>query len=85
MGLSKVNGISIVIPDYNVEQTFTPTIGQTVFTLSQTSAGRRILVFVNGQEQLQGTDYTVSGNTLTWLNTDFSLDTIDRLTIYYNK
>jgi hypothetical protein len=38
-------------------------------------------LYVNGKEQIYGVDYTTSGTTLTWISTDFNLETTDILTI----
>ena len=42
----------------------------------------RLHLFVNGNEQTYGTDYTVSSKSITWLNNDFSLETSDTLKLY---
>lgn len=69
-----------------VREVFTPTLGQTVFTLLNSDvATTRTLVEVNGQLQHEGNDYTLSGTTLTWLDNDFTLDTTDQLIVYYSK
>lgn len=58
--------------------------GQTSFVLSQTflSGGLSIL-FVNSTGYAEGTDYTVSGTTLTWLDTDFTLEIGDKVVLKY--
>jgi hypothetical protein len=56
--------------------------GQTVFTLLFTPVDdAQVQVYVNGQQQTPTTDYTVSGTTLTWLDTDFTLETDDELRV----
>jgi hypothetical protein len=63
---------------------FSPTLGQTAFTLSATpSAPTTSLVWINGVLYEEGLDYTVSGTTLTWLNIAFSLGPPDLLEAYY--
>lgn len=64
---------------------FVPTLGQTVFTLSRVPpAGiTRIQVFVRTGLQRRTVDYTLSGATLTWLNTDFTLAPGDIVTVAY--
>lgn len=62
---------------------FTPTNGQTVFTLSQASNSGYYFLTLNGLTQERSLDYTVSGTTLTWLNADFTLTTSDKLVFYY--
>jgi hypothetical protein len=46
-------------------------------------APQHISVTVNGVAQLYATDYTVSGSTVTWISTDFSLGLGDVLTFTY--
>ena len=62
-------------------QTFTPTFGQTVFSLSQAPSGVT-LAFVNG---IESTAFSVLGSTFTWLPlvAGFGLETTDSLDIYY--
>ncbi len=38
-------------------------------------------LYINGKEQVYGVDFTTSGTTLTWISTDFSLETTDILTL----
>jgi hypothetical protein len=64
---------------------FTPTLGQTVFSLSQAFLGTPgiSLVLVNNLAYVEGTNYTISGTTLTWLDTPFTLDGSDSLVAVY--
>ena len=63
---------------------FTPTLGQTVFALSSTPVGGGLTeVSVNGVLYEQGVSWMVAGSTLTWLNSPFSLGTLDRLVARY--
>jgi hypothetical protein len=67
-----------------VEESFNPGVGQTIFVLSNShAAGNKLsLACINavcGYEQ--GTSYTISGTTFTWLNNPFSLDATDRLVV----
>jgi hypothetical protein len=66
-----------------VRDTFTPTNGQTVFTLSQqpTEPGT-VTLFVNGVAYLPTADFTTSGLIVTWLNA-FKLETSDTVSILY--
>lgn len=58
--------------------------GQTVFTLSTIPENVNISqLMINGCKQTYGTDYTIVGTTVTWLNTNFTLATTDRVEIYY--
>ena len=63
------------------EDEFTPTLSQTVFTLSDTyvGTGGLSIVRINTATYAETTHYTISGTMLTWLDTPFTLDTSDRL------
>lgn len=66
------------------QEAFTPTPAQTVFTLAGspvTSAS--VAVLVNGIGYELTTDFTVSGNQVTWLDTPFTLDASDSVVIRY--
>lgn len=57
---------------------------QTVFTLSRTPKDDNdVSLIINGISYINGTDFTVSSTTLTWVSTDFSLETTDKLTADY--
>lgn len=62
---------------------FSPTLGETAFTLSATPSAPPELVWINGVLYELGLDYTVSGTTLTWLNISFSLGPPDLVEVYY--
>lgn len=64
---------------------YTPTLSQTVFTLSQTrSAEFLFLLTLNGIIKEEGVDFTVSGTILTWLDpAGLTLKTTDRLIARY--
>lgn len=58
--------------------------GQTVFNLTATFAvGGLSVLFVNGVGYAEGTDYTIAGTVLTWLDNDFPLEIGDELTIKF--
>jgi hypothetical protein len=64
---------------------FTPSNGQVVFELSATPTDYANLeVCVNGSEMDDITNYTISGNTLTWLDDPFILETTDKLVVRYS-
>ena len=65
------------------EDIFAPANLQTVFTLSQTWSGGFAIVFVNGIEYVLGSDFTIVGTTLTWLDVPFTLALSDRLAVDY--
>jgi len=59
--------------------------GQTEFTLVDTPVDPTdVTLVMNGQVYLGGVDYTVVGNVVTWLNTDFALNAGDRLRIDFD-
>jgi hypothetical protein len=67
-----------------LEDVFVPTLGQVTFILSQIPTDPTALsLHANGIEALETVDYTLSGLTLTWLNTEFSFDTTDGVVIQY--
>jgi hypothetical protein len=67
-----------------LEDAFTPTAGQVTFILSQAPTDAASLsLHVNGIEAIETDDYTVSGTTLTWLNSIFSMETDDAVVIKY--
>lgn len=62
------------------------TNGQTSFinALSYTSIfPNNSLLIINGQVQIYGVDYTISNRKLTWISTDFSLKTTDKIYLIY--
>jgi hypothetical protein len=72
-------------PDW-VEDEYTATAGQTVFTLSDTPASLATFsMYVNGIIYDDVTDYTISGTTLTWLDTGFVLEAGDKILARYIK
>lgn len=68
------------------EEEFTPTAGQTVFALAAGGIvdGLSVLT-VNGVVYAEGTDYTIVGATLTWLDNPFLLETVDCLIVKYQS
>jgi hypothetical protein len=66
------------------EDSFVPTNGQTVFTLSDTFLGANRLshLQINGVSYGEAY-YTIAGTTLTWLNGPFTLETTDVATIRF--
>jgi len=75
-----INDLSVSTGFSNLEN-FTPTLAQTNFILLSTPIGYAIVI-QNGLIQTYLTNYTITGNILTW--NDLSLDTSDLLSIYYN-
>jgi hypothetical protein len=68
------------------EETFTPTLGQTVFTLAATPATPNdTSVFVNTVKYIYGTSFSVAGNQVTWIPgaAGFALDALDVVEIIY--
>lgn len=67
-----------------VEDEFTPTNGQVTFILSQAPTDANSLVFLaNGVAADDGVDYTRSGQTITWTDNWFVMDTSDKVLIRY--
>lgn len=64
---------------------FTPTVGQTVFTLSATfvGIGGLVVATVNGLVYEKDVDYTIAGTTFTWLDVPFTLETTDCLVVVF--
>jgi len=66
------------------EDTFAASAGQVTFILtSAPTDSESTSVHVNGVEYNRPSDYTVSGATVTWLNTGFSLEVGDVLVAQY--
>lgn len=76
--ISATPGIALTV------NSFTPTLGQTVFTLSFVPAGEPIM-FVNGIQYLNTVHFTVAGTTLTWipLAGGFTMEPTDEVSVYY--
>jgi hypothetical protein len=63
---------------------FTPTLGQVTFILSKAPIDPSSLrFFVNGVRSDDPSDYTVSGVTVTWLDTLYIMDPTDLVVISY--
>ena len=63
---------------------FTATNGQVTFILSSAPADNSsVTLYVNGVMYDDVDDYTVSGTTITWLNTPFSMDAGDEILVRY--
>lgn len=67
-----------------VEDEFSPAGGQVTFILSQApSDSDSLMMIVNGIVYDDGVDYTVSGQTLTWLAAAFAMESGDKVLIRY--
>jgi hypothetical protein len=67
-----------------LEDAYTPTLGQVTFILSQTPTEPiSLMLNVNGVEFVETDDYTLSGTNITWLDTDFSMETSDKVVVQY--
>jgi hypothetical protein len=67
---------------------FTPTLNQTVFTLSHTSQNpSKAVANVNGLDVAEGaaggSQFTISGTTFTWTSASYSLGPADLLVVVY--
>jgi hypothetical protein len=68
---------------WNVDE-YTPTAAQVTFILSQAPTDVASLQFItNGVEADEAGDYTVSGVTVTWLNTNYVMENTDLVHIRY--
>ena len=67
------------------ENEFIATPAQTVFALSFAfvGVGGLAILHVNGFVYAKDTDFTISGTTLTWLDTSFVLDAGDCVTCFF--
>lgn len=64
---------------------FTPTSGQTVFTLSATPVAGIISVAVNGVDYYTPVSWTVAGTVVTWNDVPFVLQPSDLFAVTYLK
>ncbi len=78
-------GILTIEPPLFTEDEYTPTIGQTVFTLTGSWVGGSgfVSVEVNGIGYDRGSHYTASVGSITWLDVPFTLEITDRFTVMY--
>jgi hypothetical protein len=73
-----------VMAQHYVEENFTPTLGQVTFILSLVPVEDVPINFlVNGTDYKQTVDFSVSGQTITWLNAKFSMEADDEVLIRY--
>lgn len=70
---------------YDILKKFTPVINLQENFLLDVAIDPSVvpILFVNGQSQEYGLDYTIEILNLKWLNKDFTLETTDLLEIYY--
>lgn len=58
--------------------------GQTMFLLSNTPfSSQSVSLFIDSAVYINGIDFTVSGDVITWLNRGFTLNTTDVLSVAY--
>lgn len=80
-GSSSGGGSGVSVSPQN--DSFTPTLGQVSFILSSAPSNNGSLEFrVNGAEYDQGTDYTISGATVSWIS-PIVLEPTDTVVIEY--
>lgn len=66
------------------QQEYTPTAGQVTFILTVVPTDSKTLTLtVNGVVADEGTDYTVSGVTITWLDVLYTMQTTDLVSVRY--
>ena len=76
------SALSVVLPWR--DQDFQPTAGQVTFILSVAPTDpKTVTVTVNGVVVDEGTDYTISGVTITWLDVPYVMQTTDLLSVRY--
>ena len=83
-----IDEINLSVSDPNIHlhiiQVETATASQTVFTLDEVPFDDNdVEMKINGVSYLITTDYTISGTTATWLDTDFTLDAGDKVEFIY--
>jgi hypothetical protein len=84
-GIDELEPSSPLIHDHVVDR-IVALINQTSFTLTQTPKTlTEVALFVNGIRYNYTVDYTVAGVVATWLNTDFTMDAGDIVTLVYMK
>jgi hypothetical protein len=84
-GIDELEASSPLTHDHIVDK-IVATALQTSFALSQTpKTATEVAMFVNGIRYNYTTDYTIAGVTLTWLDTDFTMDAGDVVTLVYMK
>ncbi|MGD9697612.1 hypothetical protein [Acinetobacter sp.] len=66
-----------------IRDVHTPTSGQTLFTLSNTPRPGSVKMYVNTAKQVYLTDFTISGNQVTWISSEFTFDGADLVEFYY--
>lgn len=65
-----------------IQESFTASGGEVSFTLTNTPLYENgVIMFVNGNNQVYGTDYTASGTTVTW--SGFTLESGDQINFSY--
>jgi len=67
-----------------IEEIFTPTLGQTIFTLANAPLEPNdTSVYVNSMKYIYNINFSVAGNQVTWLDVPFTLDGSDTVEIIY--
>ncbi len=83
-GISSLKQLTAAIAIDWVEDEFTATAGQVTFVLSSTPLDvDSVSVIVNGVHYDDDADWTISGTTVTWLDTVFVMDAGDKVIIRY--
>jgi len=71
-------------PPAQTNETFVPTLGQTVFNLAATpSSHADVQMFINTVKYIIITNYTVAGSVVTWTDFPFTLDSLDIVEFIY--
>ncbi len=67
---------NVITVSFNGQVNFVDNLPYTLLAAGKTH------LLVNGNKQVYGYDYTISGRTLVWANADFSLETTDRVELF---
>ena len=76
--------LTLLFPEYT--DVYTPTNGQTDFVLSHIPQdSSKILLFINGQQQIPGVDFTMISSTILRWGNQFTLSTSDTVWLVYDS
>jgi hypothetical protein len=70
---------TVVTVSSNGQTSFSNILPYNIIDVSRTD------LYVNARKQFYGVDYTITGRTITWISTDFPLETTDYIEILHRK
>lgn len=78
------NGASwVIVPEIRY-QVFTPVDNQTIFTLTIAPLTPLTVEFyINTHKQIYGVDFNIAGTTLTYISTNYAINSTDIVEVYY--